>query len=74
MYKSMLMPIEVSYTTVGKKRKKTRDIVGVICPTPLSQSMGLSHAKPIYVNMGDVSVDWNKTSPGFEMLHNRGIL
>jgi len=57
----MPIPIEVSYTTMDKK--KTRNVIGVICPTTLNQCIGLFKAKPIYIEMGDVKVDWQETSP-----------
>lgn len=62
----MPIPIEVSYTTVGKK--KTRNVIGVICPTALNQSIGHFKAQPVYVDMGDIEVDWQETSAGFEMM------
>jgi hypothetical protein len=69
---NMPIPFEVSYQTVGKK--KTRNVIGVICPTALSQSMGFFYYKPIFINMGDIKVDWDKTSPGFEVLKENGLL
>jgi len=65
----MPIPIEVSYITIGKN--KTRNVIGVICPTALNQSIGYFKARPIYVEMGDIEVDWEETSAGFEMLHNQ---
>lgn len=50
-------PFEVTYTTTGKKRRTTRNVVGVLCPTVLAQRLGL--ARPIFVDLGDVDVDWN---------------
>lgn len=64
----MPIAIEVHYTTVGKSRKKIRNVIGVICPTALYQSIDLGNAKPIYVDLGDAQVDWQETSAGFEML------
>lgn len=52
-----MQPFEVSYTTTGRKRKKTRNVIGVLCPTVLAQYMGL--ASPIFVSLGDIDVDWN---------------
>jgi hypothetical protein len=68
----MIIPIEVSYRTVGKN--KTRNVIGVLCPTALTQVMNFSNVAPIYVDMGDMKVDWNLTSPGFEMLLKNGLL
>ena len=62
----MPIPIEVSYTTIG--RKKTRNVVGVICPTVLNQRICKFKSMPIYVNMGDANVDWEETSAGFREL------
>jgi len=52
-------PFEVEYTTTvgGKKARRTRNVVGVLCPTVLAQRLGL--ARPIFVDLGDVEVDWN---------------
>jgi hypothetical protein len=58
--------IEVSYKTIGKN--KIRNVIGVICPTALNQSIGYFKAEPIFVDMGDIKVNWNETSSGFEML------
>ena len=52
-----MQPFEVSYTTTGRKGKKARNVIGVLCPTVLAQRLGL--AQPIFVSLGDVSVDWN---------------
>ncbi len=63
------IPIEVSYKTIGNK--KTRTVIGVICPTALNQSIGYFKAKPIYVEMGDIKVDWDdfeQITPGVKML------
>lgn len=54
----MPTPHEVHYSTYGKRKKKERRVVGVICPTALAQHIG--KAKPIYVDMGDIEVDWNE--------------
>ena len=50
-------PFEVTYTTTGKKGRRTRNVVGVLCPTVLAQRLGL--ARPIFVDLGDVKVDWD---------------
>ena len=50
-------PFEVAYTTTGRKRQKTRNVVGVLCPTVLAQRLGF--AQPIFVDLGDVVVDWS---------------
>ena len=42
----------------GRGRKKDRNVVGVLCPTVLAQSMGSSHP-PVFVLCGDVAVDWS---------------
>ena len=63
----MPIPYEVSYMFVGRKGRKERNVIGVICPTPLALRLGF--AKPIYVSMGDVKVDWRQTSRGFEALN-----
>lgn len=39
-------PFEVSYKTIGR----------VLCPTVLAQRLGF--AEPIFVEVGDVEVDW----------------
>lgn len=67
----MTIPIEVAYLTTG--RKKTRNVTAVICPTVLNQTIGYFKAQPIYVELGDIVVDWDETSPGFEMIINYGI-
>lgn len=51
-----MQPYEVSYKTTGRSRKRTRNVIGVLCPTALVQYMGL--ASPIFVQLGDVEVDW----------------
>lgn len=67
----MIVPLEVSYTWSGRKRRKERNVIGVICPTPIALRMRL--AKPIYVSMGDVKVDWKQTSSGFETMNDLGF-
>ena len=52
-----MQPFEVSYTTTGRKSKKARNVIGVLCPTVIAQRLGL--ARPIFVALGDVVVDWN---------------
>lgn len=52
-----MQPFEVSYTTTGRKRKKERNVIGVMCPTVIAQRLGL--ARPIFVSLEDVVVDWN---------------
>ena len=64
----MTIPIEVVYHTVGKRHKNTRNVIGIICPTVLAQEMRLRKVEPIIVEMGDVQVDWQATSPGYENL------
>ncbi len=60
-----MQPFEVSYTTVG--HKKERDVTGVLCPTVIAQRLGL--AEPIYISLGDVSVDWDTPpSDGYRAL------
>jgi len=50
-------PLEVEYTRIGKKGTKKRNVIGVLCPTVLATRMNL--ARPIFVSLGDVEVDWN---------------
>jgi hypothetical protein len=52
-----IQPFEVSYTTTGRKCKKTRNVIGVLCPTVIAQRLGL--AQPIFISLGNVEVDWN---------------
>lgn len=52
-----MQPFEVSYTTTGRKGKKERNVIGVLCPTVIAQSLGM--ARPIFVSLGDVVVDWD---------------
>ena len=64
----MPIPIEVSYSTIGKSRKKQRNVIGIICPTALNQAM---FKKPvIFVEMGDIECDWNESSAGLEYWFN----
>lgn len=58
MLRVAMQPFEVSYTTTGRGKKKARNVIGVLCPTVLSQRLGL--ANPIFVSLGDVIVDWNE--------------
>lgn len=50
-------PFEVSYVTTGRSGKKERNVIGVLCPTVIAQRLDL--AKPIFVECGDVEVDWS---------------
>ena len=50
-------PFEVEYTVTGRKGKKARNVIGVLCPTVLATRINL--ARPIFVSLGDVKVDWN---------------
>ena len=52
-----MQPFEVSYTTTGRSGKKVRNVIGVLCPTVVAQRMGW--ARPIFVALGDVVVDWS---------------
>ena len=52
-----MQPFEVLYTMTGRKGKSRRNVIGVICPTVLAQRLNL--ARPIFVSLGDISVDWN---------------
>lgn len=52
-----MQPFEVSYTMTGRKSTKARNVIGVLCPTVIAQRLGL--ARPIFVALGDVTVDWN---------------
>ena len=63
---SSIIPIELSYSTTGKKTK--RNVLGVICPTVYNQNLSYFKVDPIYVSLGDVEVNWEATSPGFETL------
>jgi len=63
-------PFEVSYTTTGRSGKKTRNVIGVLCPTVLAQRMSL--ASPIFVSLGDVSVDWSAPqSAGYRAMFDK---
>ena len=60
-----MQPFEVSYTTTGKRKR--RNVIGVLCPTVVALRLGL--ARPIFVEMGDVAVDWSEpTSAGYDAL------
>lgn len=64
-------PYEVSYTRTGRNGKRERNVIGVLCPTALSHHMRL--AQPIFINMGDVQVDWNKPqSAGYVAAFDKG--
>lgn len=52
-----MQPFEVSYTSTGRRGKKTRNVIGVLCPTVIAQRLGM--ARPIFIALGDVTVDWN---------------
>lgn len=52
-----MQPFEVSYTKTGRKGTKSRSVIGVLCPTVIAQCLGL--ARPIFVALGDVEVDWD---------------
>lgn len=52
-----MQPFEVSYTTTGRNGKKARNVIGVLCPTVIAQRLGF--ARPIFVALGDVVVDWS---------------
>ena len=49
-------PFEVSYKTTGKGGQRSRSVTCVLCPTVMAQRLGL--AEPIFVEVGDVEVDW----------------
>jgi len=49
-------PFEVSYKTTGRSRKRSRSVTCVLCPTVIAQRLGI--AEPIFVEVGDVEVDW----------------
>lgn len=49
-------PFEVSYST-DSRGNKTRNVVGVFCPTVIAQRLGI--ARPIFVSLGDVHVNWD---------------
>lgn len=50
-------PFEVSYKTTGRSRQKSRSVTCVLCPTVIAKRLGL--AEPIFVEAGDISVDWS---------------
>jgi hypothetical protein len=56
MTHNAIQPYEVSYVTAGRRAKKERNVIGVICPTVPAQILG--ETKPIFVSLGDVRVDW----------------
>lgn len=63
----MIQPFEVSYITEGRKGRKRRNVIGVLCPTALSQCLG--GTQPIFVSLGDVVVNWNApVSTGYQMM------
>lgn len=63
-------PFEVSYTTTGRSGKKARNVIGVLCPTVLAQRLSL--ASPIFVSLGDVSVDWSSPqSAGYRAMFDK---
>lgn len=63
----LIQPFEVSYTTIGRNHKKERNVIGVLCPTVLAQR--LWRCKPIFISLGDITVDWNMpVSAGFRTL------
>ena len=70
----MPIPITVSYTTTGtgKHKKTTRNVIGVICPKAISYALGFN-TKPLFVEMGDIKVDWDSRSPGFNMLPDEAV-
>ena len=59
-----MIPYEVEYKQIGKK--KTRNVICIICPTVYNQLVGTYKVQPIYIHLGDIKVDWEKTSPAFE--------
>ena len=50
-------PFEVSYVTTGRSGKKERNVICVLCPTVIAQRLDL--AMPIFVELGDVEVNWS---------------
>ena len=63
----MVQPFEVRYTTAGRKGRKRRNVIGVLCPTALNQC--LYGARPIFVSLGDVVVNWDApVSQGYRMM------
>lgn len=55
-YKTV-QPYSTSYEDVGSKSKPTRDVIGVLCPRPVSYL--LFGVEPIFVHLGDAKVDWS---------------
>ena len=49
-------PFEVSYKTTGRSGQKSRSVTCVLCPTVIAKRLGF--AEPIFVEVGDVEVDW----------------
>jgi hypothetical protein len=63
----MIQPFEVSYIIEGRQGRRRRNVIGVLCPTALSQC--LHDARPIFVSLGDVVVNWDApVSPGYRMM------
>jgi len=64
-----IQPFQVSYTTTGRKAKKDRNVIGVLCPTVIAQRLGM--ARPIFVELGDIVVDWSALpSDGYMEMSN----
>ena len=60
-------PFEVSYKTTGWVGKRSRSVTFVLCPTVIAQRLGI--AEPIFVEAGDVEVDWMApVSPAYRAL------
>lgn len=56
-----MQPFEISYTTTG------RNVIGVLYSTVIAQRLGL--AKPIFVALGNVKVDWDAPqSEGYQAM------
>lgn len=69
----MIQPYEVLYTAIGRGAKKSRNVIGVLCPTVIVQRMGL--ARPIFVALGDVTVDWDAPqSDGLQFMFEGGSI
>ena len=65
----MPVPFEVRYKRIGRKQRQERDVIGVILPTVLALRMGI--AKPIFVSMGDIKVDWTEpTSESYRIVQD----
>ena len=63
-------PFEVSYKTTGRAGKRSRSVTFVLCPTVIAQRLGI--AEPIFVEAGDVEVDWMApVSPAYRALFDR---